>query len=461
MATQYQTYTWRFLVLASFCIVNAGNAIMWIGFAPINSLTQTYFNINSEKVNALSICFLALYFPGTILSMWIFNQYSLRTGLLTGAVMTAIAGWIRFASTYGDTSSTAAYGGVLFGQCVAGLAQPFFTNIPAKVSSRWFPLKERDLATTVGAMFNPIGIAIGTIVASSFVTRAPTLEVTGMSDWMLCQACVSTVGALIAFFLFRDHPPSPPSASQESTVHVALNEKSPKRFREVLSDSGAQVMACLKQRDFVWLLCAFGIGLGIFNALTTVVEQITVPICATTDDASLFGGLLIGIGLIGAGVFGFILDRTHKYRLALRIGFGGGMTFIIIFTLVLRYGAIDAIAAMFALAGFFVLPMLPTSFSAAAEVTYPVPEDVSSGILMTSGQITGIGFIFGLDALIPKTGCVPNGDFTYPGSSILITVSIVCCFAFILLFQGSNKRLEVDTLNGPLTGGRYDSEARQ
>jgi hypothetical protein len=79
-------------------------------------------------------------------------------------------------------------------------------------------------------------------------------------------------------------------------------------------------------------------------------------------------------------------------------------------------------------------------------VTYPVPEDVSSGLLMTIGQISGIAFIFALDALIPKQACIPTvpQDFIYPGSSILLVVVVGFSFGFILLFKGSTKRLNVD-----------------
>jgi hypothetical protein len=75
-----------------------------------------------------------------------------------------------------------------------------------------------------------------------------------------------------------------------------------------------------------------------------------------------------------------------------------------------------------------------------------VPEDVSSGLLMTIGQITGIGFIFGLDALIPRQPCVPTVEqpYIYPGSSILLVVSVSVSFLFILMFKGSTKRLNVD-----------------
>jgi hypothetical protein len=359
MADTYQVTRWRFLVLGSFCLVNASNAIQWISFAPISSLVGQYFQVNDTKVNALSICYLALYLPGTFLSMWTFNKYSLRAGLLVGAFMTVVGGWIRYGSSFGDVPSGAAYGGLLFGQCISGLSQPFFTNIPAKVGSRWFSVKERDLATTVGAVFNVIGIAIGTGVASAFVSSAtpPATGVVGMNDWLLCQALISTAAFVIAALFFKDHPEHPPSASQESTTFQELRSGEKKPFSHVVESTMKDVMTCFKERDFVFLFFAFGIGLGLFNAISTVIEQLTIPVCATPDDASLFGGLLIGIGLLGAIIAGFVLDRTHRYKIALRIGYGGALVFVVILTLVLRYGAIDAIAAMFALMGFFMIPM--------------------------------------------------------------------------------------------------------
>ena len=271
--------------------------------------------------------------------------------------MTAVGGWIRYGSVFGDIPSGGAYAGVLVGQCVSALAQPFFTNIPAMVASRWFPVKERDLATVVGALFNGIGVAIGTVVASAFVTQSSPTEVDGMPDWMLFQALFSTISAVLATLLFKDRPPTPASQSQESTVFSQIDGDSSKNFRAALSFSFQKSLECFSERDFCWLFVAFGIGLGLFNALSTVIEQITAPVCATSDDASLFGGLLIGLGLIGAGILGCFLDRSHRYRLALIGGFGGAAVFVVILTLVLREGMINGIAVAFAFLGFFMVPM--------------------------------------------------------------------------------------------------------
>jgi FLVCR family MFS transporter 7 len=40
--------------------------------------------------------------------------------------------------------------------------------------------------------------------------------------------------------------------------------------------------------------------------------------------------------------------------------------------------------------GFLVIPVMPLSFELACELSYPVGEAVSTGMLMTGGQLVGV-----------------------------------------------------------------------
>jgi len=57
------------------------------------------------------------------------------------------------------------------GQCIAALANPFFTNAPARISADWFADDERALATTIGAMFTPVGVALGQVRQADHVSH--------------------------------------------------------------------------------------------------------------------------------------------------------------------------------------------------------------------------------------------------------------------------------------------------
>jgi len=45
--------------------------------------------------------------------------------------------------------------------------------------------------------------------------------------------------------------------------------------------------------------------------------------------------------------------------------------------------------------GYFILPIIPVGYSFAIEVTFPVSEAMSNGIMMLCSQIVGSGVTFG------------------------------------------------------------------
>lgn len=424
-------YRMRWVVLFVFSFLTLTNAILWITFSPIATKIMSYYDIDSTLVNMLSLVFLFLYIPGSVLSNFIVSHYGVRVNLVLAAFLGAIGSWLRYGSSMGNPSYTL----LLIGQIIVGLAQPLITNCPAKISSAWFPPSERDIATTIGSLMNAVGIAVGTIIPSVFVSGSGA-EVTGVDSLLLFEGAFASFWFLTSF-LIKDSPPTPPSAAQVDSSLI-LNSAS-SSFASTVRD----IKECFSNKHFTFLALSFGVGLGLFNAVTTLLEQMVAPFCYTSDDASLFGGLLIGCGLVSAGFVGLFLEKTRKYKIALRLGFSGAALATMGFTLSLKQGSSDAIAATCALMGICMLPMLPASFEAAAEVTYPVSEDISTGILMSFGQLTGIGFIFGLDALIkkqPACGTSQSATFYYSGTSILLVCVIAVCCMLIYQFDGELKR---------------------
>jgi hypothetical protein len=90
-------------------------------------------------------------------------------------------------------------------------------------------------------------------------------------------------------------PPTAPSTSAEEHEY----------------DSFSQGLAKLATTPAYWLLfLSFGVGVGIFNAIATLMSQVLVGQGYTEDDAGLNSAVLIGAGLVGALVSGVVLDRT-------------------------------------------------------------------------------------------------------------------------------------------------------
>ena len=152
----------------------------------------------------------------------------------------------------------------------------------------------------------------------------------------------------------------------------------------------------LRTKDFIILMIIFFIGLGVFNAVTTWIEDILRPRGFSATQAGITGGLMIVGGIIGALFIPILSDRYKKRTPFIIIALIGatlgltGITFATSYWLLLTSGMV---------LGFFLLSSGPIGFQYGAEITYPASEGTSNGMLLLMGQISGIAFIFGMDSL--------------------------------------------------------------
>jgi MFS family permease len=179
----------------------------------------------------------------------------------------------------------------------------------------------------------------------------------------------------------------------------------------------------LRNGNFWLLMVIFFIGLGAFNGVTTWIETIVKPRGFTSAQAGIAGGLMIVGGIVGALVLPTISDKIRKRAPFITIALAGailglaGVTFFGTYALLLL--------ASFVL-GFFLLSAGPIGFTFGAEITYPTPEGTSNGLLILMGQISGILFIFGMDAFKAA-----NGAMTI---SLIVLIALMV-FSLLLSFR--------------------------
>jgi hypothetical protein len=111
---------------------------------------------------------------------------------------------------------------MFLGQSFAAIGQPLFLNLPAALASSWFPVEERDIATTIGSLFSPLGNAIGQLVSVSLISESDAGVVEGMSLIMAVELGACFIVFVISYFLFKSNPPSPPSHSTQLRAVVIL-----------------------------------------------------------------------------------------------------------------------------------------------------------------------------------------------------------------------------------------------
>ncbi len=371
--TSFTVYGHRWVILAGFMLAVAFNQMLWITFAPITGSAAAYYGVSDLSIGLLSMCFMIAYLFVSIPASWVIDTYGFRTAVGIGAVLTGVFGLMR-------GLAADRYAAVLAAQIGIAIGQPFILNAVTKVAARWFPLEERATASGFGSLAMYLGILAGMLL-----TPFVTLRV-GLESMLLIYGTGAAVAAVVFLVLAREQPPTPPGPPGEEARALMFNG----------------LKQALRKRDFLLLMFIFFIGLGVFNSVTTWIEDIVRPRGFSITQAGLAGGLMIIGGVIGALVMPALSDRSRRRvpfipsMLALAIPGLAGVT--------LAKGAALLYLGSFTL-GFALLSAGPIGFQYGAEIARPTPEGTSNGLLLLMGQISGIAFIFAMDSLkVASTG---------------------------------------------------------
>ncbi len=370
---QFKVYGYRWVMLLVFMLVIFMNQLSWISFAPITSQAAAFYNVSDLMIGLLSLMYMMVYIAISVPASWIIDSKGIRFAVGIGAALTGVFGLMRglFAENYYL---------VLTAQIGLAVGQPFLLNAMTTVAARWFPIGQRAIAAGMGSLAMYVGIAIGLVLTPYLALH---IHITGV---LLVYGVASPVVAVLFFVFAKDRPPTPPCApehEERSLVYDGLRD-------------------ALQRSNFIYLLILFFVGLGVFNAVTTWVEDIVSPRNFTVIQAGKIGGLMILGGILGAIIMPILSDRANKRTPFLRAVVIGSILGLTGITFAMSYWVILFSAFIF---GFFLLSAGPLGFQYGAEITYPAPEGTSNGLMLLVGQISGIIFILGMDMFKdPVTG---------------------------------------------------------
>lgn len=391
--TDFKIYGYRWVVLLAFMFVVAINQLLWITFAPITSSAAAYYGVSDLGIGFLSMIFMIVYIVISIPASWMIDTYGIRVAVGIGAAMTGIFGLLRGLLARDYTL-------VLIAQIGIAIGQPFILNAVTTVAARWFPIRERATAAGFGSLAIYLGIFVALVLTPYLAIQS---EISGM---LLTYGIVSVIALVVFFALVRERPPTPPCRPDQEERSLVLDG---------LKES-------LRVRNFVLLMLIFFVGLGVFNAVTTWIEDIVRPRGFSTIQAGNTGGLMIVGGIIGAIVIPLLSDHHRKRTPYLLLAVTGATVGLVGITFATSYWLLLISAFV---CGFFLLSAGPVGFQYGAEVTYPTPEGTSNGLLLLMGQISGIVFIFGVDSLkSPETGSMTLPLMVLVG---LMVLSLLFC----------------------------------
>lgn len=113
---------------------------------------------------------------------------------------------------------------------------------------------------------------------------------------------------------------------------------------------------------------------------------------------------MIILGMIGSVLFGYILDKTRKYKQTTVIVYFLTALGVLAFTFSLTTYSKVLVYITGGAMGFFMNSYYPVGFEYAVELTYPSPEATSSGILISSAQTVGITLTLTAEIILEKLG---------------------------------------------------------
>ncbi|KAF7246764.1 hypothetical protein EG68_08990 [Paragonimus skrjabini miyazakii] len=450
----YRTYRIRWAVVLVLALLNGTNAFLWISFAPVADHFMAFYSTDETFLNWMQLIFplttVLLGLPASLFVDW----FGVRVVLFVSATANILCGLLRLVTSLGSSwsSSDARLALIVIGQVIASIAQPLCMFTPTKLALDWFPDGQRTIANTIGSLGNSMGVLLGSALAPVFV-RQPA----DISTFNYISLGLVILGLILTAVVVReDKPKSPPSAAAAVLNQIHSKETRFLKARLLLFlQNVCQPLACL---GFWLLMCSFGCGLAYFTALSTLFEQILCTKGYSNQYAGLCGALLICAGMVASGFSAWFADRTGLLVEAVKVCYILSALGVVGFSVVLYFPHQSVSILLFvSWLGAFGFAQYSLALELAAEATFPVPESITTGLLIIFSQVLSIVFVQLMQAT--ATDAKPNSDFQpdYAVSNLtvctlLVLIGLIQLFALRVPYKrrAASAILSTQVDDGPI-----------
>lgn len=143
----------------------------------------------------------------------------------------------------------------------------------------------------------------------------------------------------------------------------------------------------------------FTVYVGLFNTISSLINQLLQPYSFTEDQAGIAGALLIVVGLVTSAITSPIIDKTKTFLFAIKLQVPIIAISYLAFTWAPQTRNIGAPYAILSVLGAASFSLVPVVLEYLIELTHPVSPEVTSTICWSGGQLLGGSFILISDAL--------------------------------------------------------------
>ena len=374
----YQETPFRFCVVISYCLLSFANALGWVTYSSTADKYKEAYNLTSNQVNMFGLIYMILYPIVCIPEAYLVDNVSTYLALSLSSFTTLLGSLLK------------AFPNKLYlayiGQVLCSLFQPVILNSPAKISAVWFKDENRAKITTVCVISNNLGVMFGIIFHTFFINDDSENQnyKTQFEKYVLAEFILTTIFCLPTFFLVRNKPKIPVSPSQNQYKAPPLKKS---------------LKLLFTNKNFIILLVCFTCVIGIWNMYGTIFTPYMAKYDISDNRAAIISSIANFVSIFFAMVGSYILDKTKKFRFILLICNLCALIIMILFTFLLEFVKnLDVVFAFSillysSLVG-FLITIHTNGMDYVCELTYPVGESQSGGIIMSMNQIFGIGLTY-------------------------------------------------------------------
>ena len=366
------------LIAIIFFLLNFINGMHWVTFASCAAKFGKFYNLNDLEVDILSLVFMALYLFTSYPCSWIIDKKSIRWGLNISAILLIIGAFLKI---FINTSIAFAY----IGQIFTALFQPAILNSPAKLSATWFSEKWRVLVTSILCASNTIGVMFGYIVHTFVIdenTEDSKIFKDDFKSYLQLEFIISIVSCVIFIIFMREKPKNPPSNSQ---IKKDIDEN---------KSTYEEVKKLFSNKNYVYLFISLSCIVGYVNIIATIFNSYMAMYDITDTQASYISGISNFLGIITSVIVASIIDKNKNYTIILLLCNILSIIIYLITIIVLEFVKSKSLYIIIGILFTFLIgvaiPIYTSGMDLVCEITYPIGESTSDGVMMVGNQLIGI-----------------------------------------------------------------------
>lgn len=368
---------YRFVIVICYFLLTFSNGMHWVTFSSCAVQFGKYYHLSTSQVNLLSMIFMIIYPFAYLPESYIIDKISMRLGLVIADISTVAGAIVK---CFINKHIFFAY----LAQILVASFQPAILNCSSKVASTWFDEKTRVLVTSICVTSDTIGILVGYII-HNFVYDENNIKSeedfrNKFLKYIIIECIITCVFCAPLLFLFKEKPKYSPSKSQQQKEKMSLGESLKNLF---------------KNKNFMFLFISSSFSMGYYNLYGTILSQLLYKYNVKESFSSTLSSVSNLCGIIFCFVVSVIIDKVKKYKIIFIILIICDLVFLVIITTVLEtissQSVINTMSFIFyTLIITALMPYYSIVMDFSCEISYPVGESISNGLIMSSAQIIGI-----------------------------------------------------------------------